>query len=69
MRKLRRQIADAEKLPAYIVFSDATLKDMAEKLPRTRQQMLAVSGIGQIKLEKYGQRFLDLLLTINNEFV
>ena len=65
LRKLRRQIADTEKLPAYIVFSDATLKDMAEKLPRTRQQMLDVSGVGQIKLEKYGQRFLDLLLQLS----
>ena len=65
LRKLRRQIADTEKLPAYIVFSDATLKDMAEKLPSTRQQMLDVSGVGQIKLEKYGKRFLDLLLQLS----
>jgi ATP-dependent DNA helicase RecQ len=61
-RVLRRQIADGEKLPAYIIFSDATLKDMAEKLPRTLLQMLEVSGVGQKKLEKYGQQFLDLIL-------
>ncbi len=62
LRVLRRQIADAEQLPAYIVFSDATLKDMAEKLPRTLDKMLEVSGVGQKKLEKYGQQFLDLIL-------
>ncbi len=62
LRKLRRKIADAAKLPAYIVFSDATLKEMAEKCPRTSQQMLNISGVGQIKLEKYGQQFLDFFL-------
>ena len=64
LRVLRRQIADSEQLPAYIVFSDATLKDMAEKLPRTLDKMLGVSGVGQKKLEKYGKQFLDLILQL-----
>lgn len=64
LRKLRRQIADAAKLPAYIVFSDATLKEMAQKCPRTSQQMLNISGIGQIKLEKYGEPFLNFFLRL-----
>lgn len=59
LRQLRRQIADSENMPAYIVFSDATLKDMANKQPRTREQFLAISGVGQNKLEKYGQQFLS----------
>ncbi|MCE3269164.1 MAG: helicase RecQ [Burkholderiales bacterium] len=59
LRKLRRQIADAKNLPAYIVFSDATLKDMAEKCPRNSQEMLDISGVGQHKLAQYGQQFLD----------
>lgn len=66
LRKLRRQIADAAKLPAYIVFSDATLKEMAEKCPLTNEQMLNISGVGQIKLEKYGQPFLNFFLNSNS---
>lgn len=58
LRKLRRQIADAEELPAYIVFSDTTLQEMAEKLPRSNEQLLAISGVGVRKLEKYGAQFL-----------
>ena len=67
LRSLRRQIADSEQLPAYIVFSDATLKDMAEKLPKTLDKMLEVSGIGQKKLEKYGRQFLGLILQSSND--
>lgn len=66
LRKLRRQIADADNLPAYIVFSDATLKDMAKKIPRTTAQFLAISGVGQNKLEKYGERFLNFFGSLNN---
>lgn len=62
LRKLRRQIADTEKLPAYIVFSDATLKELSSKRPQNMQQMLDISGIGEKKLEKYGQQFLSFLL-------
>lgn len=65
LRKLRRQISDTENIPAFIVFSDATLKDMEKKHPRTLKQMLDVSGIGQVKLERYGKPFLDLLLQLN----
>lgn len=58
LRKLRRQIAEAEELPAYIVFSDATLREMAKRCPKTNEQLLAISGVGVVKLEKYGEQFL-----------
>lgn len=58
LRQLRREIAIEENVPAYIVFSDATLKDMETKLPQTEEEFLQVSGVGQAKNEKYGQRFL-----------
>ncbi len=61
LRKLRKQFADAEKLPAYIIFSDATLREMASEKPLTEEEMLAVSGVGQHKFEKYGQAFLTLI--------
>jgi ATP-dependent DNA helicase RecQ len=61
LRALRRQIADAEKVPAYIVFSDAVLLQMARRVPKTEQELLAISGIGPAKVARYGERFLELL--------
>ncbi|WGY48369.1 MULTISPECIES: ATP-dependent DNA helicase RecQ [unclassified Vibrio] len=61
LRKLRKSIADEEGLPPYVVFSDATLIDMAEILPTSYGEMLAVNGVGQRKLDKYADPFLDLI--------
>ena len=59
LRQLRLQIAREESVPPYIVFTDKTLIDMCEKLPQSETEMLDVSGVGQNKLKKYGQRFLQ----------
>ena len=59
LRELRLEIAKKEKVPPYIVFSDKTLAQMCVLKPRTRVQMLEVSGIGEFKYEKYGERFLQ----------
>ncbi|MFA0442423.1 ATP-dependent DNA helicase RecQ [Vibrio sp. 10N.286.49.C2] len=61
LRKLRKSIADEDSLPPYVVFSDATLIDMAEILPTSYGEMLAVNGVGERKLEKYANPFLDLI--------
>ncbi|MEG3223754.1 ATP-dependent DNA helicase RecQ [Vibrio gigantis] len=61
LRKLRKSIADEDGLPPYVVFSDATLIDMAEVLPTSYGEMLAVNGVGQRKLDKYADPFLDLI--------
>jgi superfamily II DNA helicase RecQ len=61
LRALRKSIADAEHVPAYIVFSDAVLRSMAASVPRTERELLAVSGVGPAKLERYGPKFLALL--------
>ena len=61
LRSLRKQIADEHGLPPYVVFSDRTLHDMASNFPRTAEAMLTVSGVGDVKLERYGQRFLRLI--------
>ncbi len=58
LRALRKQMADDENVPPYIIFSDATLRDMARIKPRNRGEMLLVSGIGAKKFEQYGERFL-----------
>ena len=61
LRKLRKQIADTERLPAYIIFNDATLREMASEKPLTEEEMLTISGVGQLKFEKYGQAFLTII--------
>jgi len=61
LRAVRKRIADAEGVPAYIVFSDATLRHMAARGPRTEDDLLGVPGIGPVKLERYGAAFLDEL--------
>ena len=58
LRKLRSEIAKEQGVPAFMIFTDATLVDMCEKIPRTREGLLSVSGIGQVKLDRYGDRFL-----------
>lgn len=59
LRERRRQLASEQGLPAYVIFHDATLMDMAEKRPATLSAMASISGVGAAKLEKYGQIFLD----------
>ncbi len=62
LRALRREIAQEESKPPFMVFSDATLRDMIRVKPTTLDQMLDVSGVGQHKLTQYGQRFLEALV-------
>ncbi len=59
LRSLRAQIAKEEGKPAYIVFGDRSLKEMANQLPLSKAEMLGISGVGEAKFEKYGQRFLE----------
>ncbi|MDE6203857.1 MAG: HRDC domain-containing protein, partial [Lachnospiraceae bacterium] len=61
LRALRMEIAREEKVPPYVVFSDKTLTHMCLSRPKTKEQMLAVSGVGEYKYEKYGERFLDCI--------
>lgn len=61
LRKLRSGIASEEKVPAYIIFTDASLKDMCTLLPVNNSEFLEVSGVGKAKAEKYGERFCELI--------
>ncbi|MEY8355966.1 DNA helicase RecQ [Lachnospiraceae bacterium 54-53] len=61
LRALRSEIAREEKVPPYIVFSDKTLVHMSAKKPKTKEEMLSVSGVGEFKFEKYGKRFLEII--------
>ena len=58
LRKLRHQIALEENIPAYLVFSDATLKEMERARPMSESDLLEISGVGQRKLEVYGDEFI-----------
>ena len=58
LRTLRAEIAKEEGKPAYIVFGDKTLKEMANRLPQEKIQMLDINGVGEVKYERYGERFL-----------
>jgi len=61
LRKIRLEIAKEEGMPPYIIFSDKTLIDMCIKMPKSEHEMLSVSGVGEHKLEKYGERFLAVI--------
>lgn len=69
LKKLRLEIAREENVPAYFIFDDKCLVDMAAKKPLTKDEMLNVSGVGNYKLEKYGERFLKVINEyLNNQF-
>jgi ATP-dependent DNA helicase RecQ len=61
LRALRRKLADARGIPAYLIFSDAALLEMAAARPRTRDELLEISGVGPKKLALYGEEFLKIL--------
>ncbi len=58
LRTLRKRLADEQGLPPYVVFSDKALRDMCVRLPRTPEEFLEVNGVGERKLERYGETFL-----------
>jgi len=61
LRALRRELADKEGVPAYVIFADSSLKEMARKLPTDRESFAKINGVGEIKLEKYADIFLEKL--------
>ena len=61
LKATRTQLAQAEQIPRYLVFSNATLADMAAKAPHTPKELLAVNGVGRVKAQKYGRAFLEAI--------
>ena len=61
LRECRKQIADELDLPPYVIFHDATLRQMAEHRPQTEADLLSISGVGEAKLERYGSAFLEVI--------
>lgn len=63
LRKLRKQLADRERVPPYVIFADSTLRELSQVVPTSETEMLQIKGVGEAKLRKYGRPFLDLLQT------
>ncbi|MFC0234739.1 DNA helicase RecQ [Fictibacillus phosphorivorans] len=61
LRIVRKTIAEQENVPPFVIFADTALKDMCVKLPESRTEFLSVTGVGQNKLEKYGERFISAI--------
>lgn len=61
LKELRRSIANEQKVPAFVIFADSTLTDMCMKLPVNKEELLDVAGVGQVKLERYGEHFLKAI--------
>jgi len=61
LRRLRKELADEQNVPAYVVFSDAALAEMAARRPATYSELLEVNGVGKTKLERYGDAFLAVV--------
>jgi ATP-dependent DNA helicase RecQ len=61
LRALRSELAKAQNVPAYVVFHDATLHELARDRPRTEAELAMVSGIGAHKLARYGAKLLEVV--------
>lgn len=66
-KTLRRKIAQENEVPAYVIFSDKTLKELSSKLPISKEKFLDINGVGKVRFEKYGNEFLELCKTIREE--
>lgn len=66
-KELRLKIAAENKVPAFVIFSDATLIDMCKKKPKNKAEMLEVSGVGDVKFERYGELFLNIISELDIE--
>ena len=61
LRTLRKEISEREKVPPYIVFTDSTLREMSEYFPVDKKEMINIKGVGESKLNKYGEEFIEAI--------
>lgn len=67
LRELRTTLAKAQGVPPYVIFHDRALQEMAAHRPETLHTMRSITGVGELKLERYGQLFLDVLLSVESD--
>ena len=61
LRVLRKQLAEEGGVPPYHIFGDASLLEMSRERPASEQEFLAINGVGQVKLERHGSAFLEVI--------
>ena len=61
LRSLRKEISEREKVPPYIIFADSALREMSEYFPVNKKEMLNIKGVGESKLNKYGEEFIQII--------
>ncbi|MEM8642629.1 MAG: DNA helicase RecQ [Cyanobacteria bacterium P01_G01_bin.54] len=61
LRQLRKRLADQQNVPPYVIFADSSLRTMAQQQPQTREAFARISGVGTVKLERYGEAFVNLI--------
>lgn len=67
LRTLRREIAEQERVPPFVIFPDSALREMCQIMPVTKTAMLSVKGVGEVKYDKFGEAFLDVIRTYQKE--
>ena len=67
LKTVRLRLAEEEEIPRYMVFTNASLSDMARRRPHTMEEFLAVSGVGAVKAKKYGEAFLKAIVDYETE--
>ena len=67
LKQTRRDLAEREGVPLYVIFSNATLADMARRRPTDLEGFLEVSGVGEVKARKYGKAFLRTLAQVQED--
>jgi len=67
LKSTRKEISTREAVPPYIIFNDAALREMSEKLPQSEEDFLDIKGVGESKLRKYGEEFLKTIKTYMSE--
>jgi ATP-dependent DNA helicase RecQ len=61
LRRLRKKLAEEKGVPPYVIFGDASLVEMSQRRPSTEAEFLDINGVGQVKLQRYGAAFLDVI--------
>jgi ATP-dependent DNA helicase RecQ len=61
LRELRKQLAEEQGVPPYVIFGDAALVEMSRERPSSEDEFLEINGVGQVKLERHGSTFLDAI--------
>jgi ATP-dependent DNA helicase RecQ len=66
LRNLRKKLAEEKGVPPYVIFGDAALVEMSQRQPANEAEFLEINGVGQVKLERYGAAFLEVIASVTD---